>query len=210
MNDKIRIFIVEDHPIYSEGLQLILTLSNVNCEIVGQAANVGQAIDWLETHPEGLDLAILDYFFPDGNACNILKTLKKLSPQAKVLVITGEVERTEVRESIEGQVDGLISKDIQTSMLLKTITSIMNGKSCANAAMTSTFEDDDENMKALLTQRELEVVRLCVQGKNPKQIAKELNISSRTVERHKNNIFVKLGINSSAGLLKYAVLHGLI
>lgn len=210
INDKIRILIVEDHPIYCEGLQLILTLSNINCEIVGQAANVRQAINWLETRTDGLDLVILDYFFPDGNASNVLTTLKKLFPQAKVLVITGEIDRPEVKASVEGKVDGFISKDIQPAMLPKMITSIMNSGNHPNAAAASVLADDRPEEKSLLTQRELEVVRMCVQGKNPKQIAKELNISSRTVERHKNNIFGKLGVKSSSELLKYAVLNGLV
>ena len=95
-------------------------------------------------------------------------------------------------------------------MLPKMIMSIMNSGNRPNAIAASVLADDRLEEKSLLTQRELEVVRMCVQGKNPKQIAKELNISSRTVERHKNNIFGKLGVKSSSELLKYAVLNGLV
>ena len=73
--------------------------------------------------------------------------------------------------------------------------------------VNSTSEMDKE---PVFTQREMEIIKLCGQGKNTKQIADELFISHRTVERHKNNIFNKLGVNTTTDLMKYAVLRGLL
>lgn len=200
---KTRILIVEDHPIYLEGLQLILTFSQFDCEIVAQAANVKQAIDWLESHPEGVDLAILDYFLPDGNAIDVLNMLKRMCPKAKALVITGEVERPEVRKAVEGRVDGLISKDVQSVELLKTVASIMN-----DGIHSGNWSESKKNNG--LTRRETEIVRYSAQGKNTREIAEALGISPRTLESHKDSIYSKLGINTNAELIKYAVLNGLL
>lgn len=194
-----RIFLVEDHPIYREGLHLILSFSGIDCEIVAEACNVKQAVEWLDAHPQCVDLAILDYFLPDGTADKVIKAIRALSPKAKILVITGEVDRDEVRKNVKGKVDGFISKDVQSAELVKIVTSLMEGP---------TGNTPDKTLD--LTQREIEIIRLCGQGKNTREIAKELYISHRTVERHKNNICNKLGLKTSAELLKFAVLHGLL
>ena len=170
---------------------------------MAQAANVKQAIDWLEVHPEGIDLALLDYFLPDGNAIDVLNMLKRMCPKAKVLVITGEVERPEVRKAVEGRVDGLISKDVQSVELLKTVASIMN-----DGTHSGNWSESKKNNG--LTRRETEIVRYSTQGKNTREIAEALGISPRTVESHKDSIYSKLGINTNAELIKYAVLNGLL
>lgn len=195
----VRILLVEDHPIYREGLHLILSFSKLVCEIVAEASDVDHAVAWLDAHPNSIDLAILDYFLPDGTASEILDAMKVSCPASKVLVITGEVDRPEVKKAVEGRVDGFISKDIQSSELLGMVTSIVD--------VNSISEMDKE---PVFTQREMEIIKLCGQGKNTKQIADELFISHRTVERHKNNIFNKLGVNTTTDLMKYAVLRGLL
>lgn len=195
--------LVEDHPIYREGLHMILSFSKIDCEVVAEASNVRQAIDWLETHPEGIDLAILDYFLPDGTAIDVLRKVKKLNPNAKVLVITGEVDRIEVRATVSGLADGFISKDIQSAELINVINAIMRDRQVGHYALEN--EKGEE-----LTRRETDIIKRYAQGKNTRQIAQELDISVRTVETHKNNIYSKLDINSNAELIKYAILNGLL
>ncbi len=182
---------------------MILSFSKIDCEVVAEASNVRQAIDWLETHPEGIDLAILDYFLPDGTAIDVLRKVKKLNPNAKVLVITGEVDRIEVRATVSGLADGFISKDIQSAELINVINAIMRDRQVGHYALEN--EKGEE-----LTRRETDIIKRYAQGKNTRQIAQELDISVRTVETHKNNIYSKLDINSNAELIKYAILNGLL
>lgn len=204
----IKVLLVEDHPIYREGLHMILSFSSLKCEVVAEASNVRQTISWLEAHPESIDLAILDYFLPDGNAIDVLATVKSLNPKAKVLLITGEVDKAEVRQSVMDKVNGFISKDVQSSELIKIVTSIMEGSN--QCEPKKDVSSDEKSNKSELTQREIEIIKLCTQGMNIRQIANELHISHRTVERHKDNIYSKLGINSTTEMIKYAILNGLL
>ena len=203
---KTRILIVEDHPIYREGLRLSLTLSKLNCEVVAEARNVREAVEYIEKHPNGIDLAMLDFFLPDGNGHDIVKVLKTLCPQAKIMLITGEVDNPEVKKVSEENIDGIISKDVQSTELTSIVSDILNAghQDCCDADPDADSESTD------FTKRELEIIQLCVKGLNAKEMAEVLCISPRTVEHHKENIFKKSGCNSALELMKYAMQHGLV
>ena len=202
---KTRILIVEDHPIYREGLRLSLTLSKLNCEVVAEARNVREAIEYIERHHGGIDLAMLDFFLPDGNGHDIIKVLKALCPQAKIMLITGEVDNPEVKKASEENIAGIISKDVQSTELTAIVSDIIN------AGQNSCDSDPDADSESTdFTKRELEIIQLCVKGLNAKEMAETLCISPRTVEHHKEKIFRKSGCNSALELVKYAMQHGLV
>lgn len=203
---KTRILIAEDHPIYREGLRLSLTLSKLNCEVVAEARNVCEAVEYIERHPNGIDLAMLDFFLPDGNGHDIIKVLKALCPQAKIMLITGEVDNPEVKKVTEENIDGIISKDVQSTELTAIVSDIINvgHQDHCDSDPDTDFESTD------FTKRELEIIQLCVKGLNAKEMAETLCISPRTVEHHKEKIFRKSGCNSALELMKYAMQHGLV
>ena len=208
MNKPIRILIVEDHPIYREGLKISLSFSDLHCEVAATAASVKQAVEYIEGHPDGIDLVMLDFFLPDGNGRDVIEALKRHSPEAKVLVITSAVDSPEVTRLWNEGVDGIISKDVQSNEVSGIVTSVMNGQNQKEENPNDTPNPAIDSI--VLTRRETEIVRLCAQGKNTKQIARDLFISPRTVERHKENVFLKLGINSSTDLMKFAIKRGLV
>ena len=207
MKSKTRTLLVEDHPIFREGLRMALTFSEEEFEVVAQVRDVRQAVDYIKSHPDGIDLAVLDYFLPDGNASDVLASLKSFSPQAKVLIVTGDVDHPNVKQLVSEGVAGIIGKNVQSAELVQLITSIMNGN---NVSYMGFQRQSDRVSDIGLTQREVEIIHLMAQGKDTKEIAAALFISPKTVYRHRENIFLKTGSNSTVELLRYSIKNGLL
>ena len=208
MERKTRILLVEDHPIFREGLHMALSFADTGFEVVAQARDVRQAVDFIQSHPDGVDVAILDYFLPDGNAGNVLDSLKSFSPRAKALVVTGDVDHPNVRKLAGTQsVAGVISKNVQSVELVQLITAIMKGERVGASGVPS---QTDWVSETGLTQREVEIIHLFAQGKDAKEIADALFISPKTVYRHRENIFLKTGTTSTVELLRYAIKNGVL
>ena len=183
--DKIRILLVEDHPLYRVGLHMALSYSGLACVLKSEAENVAQALDFLQHHSDEVDLILLDYFLPDGTGMDVLKVAKQRFPRIKVLLVSGEDNNPELDAMIHEGLNGFVSKDVTPQGLATVITSVFAGKDY--------FGHDSEELSSegvqkneSLTQRELDIIRLCALGKTSKEIADELFISARTVESHKN------------------------
>mgnify|MGYP002859161653 FL=1 len=200
--------LVEDHPIYREGLQLALSFSGINCTVVASVANLQQAEAYIEANPAGIDLVMLDFFLPDGVGSDLIEVIKSRCPQAKVLVVTSATELPEVGQLMGEGVSGIISKEVQSSDVADIVLSVMRGNLYFDRNLS--FGPLAADGSSELTQREMEIVRFCAQGKSAREIANALSISRRTAEHHKENIYNKLGINSSSELLKFAIQKGLI
>ena len=116
-NKPIRILLVEDHPIYREGLQLALSFSGIDCIVVASTANVQEAVSFIESHPEGIDLVMLDFFLPDGNGNDVIEALKKHGSNVKVLVVTSATDAPEVVRLAGQGIHGVIGKEVESSDL---------------------------------------------------------------------------------------------
>ena len=207
--DKIKILLVEDHPLYRVGLHMALSYSGLACVLKSEAENVAQALDYLQHHSDEVDLILLDYFLPDGTGMDVLKVAKQRFPRIKVLLVSGEDNNPELDAMIQAGLNGFVSKDVTPQGLATVITSVFAGKDY--------FGHDSEELSSegaqkneSLTQRELDIIRLCALGKTSKEIADELFISARTVESHKNKIFNKIGCDSTTEMVNYAFLNGLV
>ena len=209
MEKPVRILIVEDHPIYREGMKLALSFSELKCTVMAALTSMKEAIEFIESHPNELDLVLLDYFLPDGSGLDVIKFIKQRCPEVKVLVVTSAVDAPEVVSLWNEGISGVISKDVQAEEVSGIVKSIMKGE--------NRFDSTDPNRKNTsfnddfgLTKREMEILKLCIKGRTSKQIALDLFISSRTVEHHKLNIYNKLGVKTSSDLLKIAFQKGLL
>ena len=204
-NPKIGILMVEDHPLYRVGLRMALSYSGLDCVLKAEAENVAQALDYLHQHSDEVDLILLDYFLPDGTGMDVLKEAKRMFPDIKVLLVSGEDNNPELDAMINAGLNGFVSKDVTPQGLATVITSIFEGKDFFGHASEEVAQKSES-----LTQRELDIIRLCALGKTSKEIADELFISARTVESHKNKIFNKLGCDSTTEMVNYAFLNGLV
>lgn len=209
--DKIRILLVEDHPLYRVGLHMALSYSGLDCVLKSESENVAQALDYLQQHSDEVDLILLDYFLPDGTGMDVLKVAKQRFPKIKVLLVSGEDNNPELDAMIQAGLNGFVSKDVTPQGLATVISSIFDGKDYFVQDSDPHHIEGTNYMKNdNLTQRELDIIRLCALGKTSKEIADELFISARTVESHKNKIFNKLGCNSTTEMVNYAFLNGLV
>lgn len=196
---KINIMIVDDHPIYRVGLKMSLRYSGVAGTVVAEAENVMQATEYLKGHGSDLDLLMLDFFLTDGTAYDVLDAVKTYCRGVKVLLISGEVLPATVMRQVEGRIDGFIGKTVKPDEMRQRIETLFGASSGL----------DMENNSDELSEREIEVIKLCAKGLTAREIGEKLHIGKRTVETHKERIFLKLGLKSTKELINYAVRHGL-
>ena len=207
--EKIKILLVEDHPLYRVGLRMALSYSGLQCELKAEAENVKQAETYLEQHPDEVDLVLLDYFLPDGTGHDVLRSAKHICPDVKVLLVSGEDDNPELPSMMDDGLNGFVSKDITPQGLSMVISSIFQGKDFFDKEIMGTRQGGKAASKAeALSPREIEIIRLCALGKSARQIADELYISARTVESHKEKIFNKIGCDSTTEMVNYAFLNG--
>jgi len=205
---KIRILLVEDHPLYRVGLRMALSYSGLDCVVIAEAENASQAVKFIEQHPDEIDLILLDYYLPDGTGMEVLKTSKSTCPKVKVLLVSGEDNIPDMDALVGAGLNGFVSKDITPQGLSTVIMSVFGGNGFFDH--DSSFDHDELPKGEALTDREIEIIRLCALGKTSKQIADELFISARTVEAHKNKIFHKIGCDTTTEMVNYAFLNGLV
>lgn len=200
----IRILLVEDHPLFRVGIRLSLNYSGLSSLVVAEADDVKSAKSYLEQHADEVDLILLDYFLPDGTGIDVIHHARALCPMTKIVLISGEIENEDLVADTQGLVDGYLGKDVDPETL----------KAKLNALFGINGEDEAKRYrvraKADLSAREIEIIQLCANGMSAQQIADRLCLSRRTVEVHKSHIFEKLDLNTTADLVKYAYVAGLV
>ncbi len=210
-----RILIAEDHALVRAGLKNLLINSGI-------AAQVEEARDGRDAviKAKGFDpdLFILDYEMPSYNAiyaCNIITVKWPCKP---ILIVSMYQTPEYVMEAYHAGVEGIIYKEAPAEDLIKAIQTIVNGKtwfkgSVAEIIAESLSGDGEEQKKNTwhkLTNRELELLKYFINGLNSEETAQRLNISKRTVDVHKNNMFKKLGVNSTPKLISCAIQHQIV
>ncbi|MFH1729949.1 MAG: response regulator transcription factor [Pseudomonadota bacterium] len=213
--NKTKIIIVDDHAILRAGVKKLVE-QEASFEVVGEAGSANELYAILEN--TSCDLIILDLSLPEISGLEIISRLKKSHPKIKILVLTMHKDSMHFKHSIAKGAAGFILKDDAFEQLLFAIKTIQKGKKFISPSVSNIFMDnyiktidEAENTNIeILTNREKEVLKNIAKGLANKDIAKTLNISVRTVEFHRLNLSKKLGIKTSAGLVKYAISKGII
>ena len=210
----IRILIADDHGLIRAGLRALL-------EDVPDMKVVGEAGDGLvvlrlaaELQP---DIVLMDISMPGLNGIEATRRLGEISPQARVLALTVHEEEGMLREMIRAGAYGYIIKRAVESELINAIHVIAQGNMYIDPTMTKALLKDisphaapENPTRETLTPREMDVLRLLAHGYTNRQIADELNISTRTVEGHRSNLVSKLGFSGRVELMNYAEELGLL
>ncbi len=208
----LKVIIAEDHSIFVEGLKKALHDSfGENIQILSIVSNGDKLIDELSLHKP--DLLFLDLNLPGSDGLDLIQPIHKLMPDMRIMVLTIYQDTKLVREAFKSGVDGYILKSCKTEEILRGIEDVMAGKTFMgegvavtdrpNASKPSeTIYQDSFMKKYNLTNREMEILKLISNAMTNKQISEELYISDQTVGVHRKNIMRKLGVNSSAGLVK--------
>ena len=214
MDDKISIFIVDDHPVIRESLSEFFTAKKL-FHVLGSSANTTDAMDAIGANPP--DILILDIEIPGENAFEFARKLRGLGGKTKVLFFTAFLSDAYILEASSLTVFGYLTKTVSLDELAQGVLALAKGKHVFSKDVQSKFPEGtssftNKNPKvrlSTLTQREREVLKFIASDMTGKEIANKLGISSRTVDRHKANIMDKLAIHSQVGLTRFAVAEGL-
>lgn len=202
----IRVALVDDHSLVRDGIKALLSVMET-LEVVGEAENGADAIDMIgRCQP---DLVLVDIGLKDMNGLELTRLLRNRYPTLKVLVLSMYDNHEYVSESVRAGASGYVLKNSPSREIIAAIDAIANGGSFYSAEIAQRLIAD-KNTDNELTPRESQVLYKMAQGLNNKEMARELDISVRTVETHRLSIRRKLNIDKPAALVKYAIDHGII
>jgi len=216
MGEKVRIVIAEDHTILREGLRSLLS-SNAQFEIVAEAGDGREAIRHAKKYKP--DLILTDLSMPRMNGMEAIKEIKRESPTTKVLVLTVHRAEEYILATFRAGADGYVLKDSTHSELLMAVKKVLGGAHYISPEISEkVIEGYIEGKKSLksrtswetLTQREREILKLIAEGYRNKEIAEDLCISVKTVEKHRANLMEKLDLHSIQALTTFAIERGLV
>ncbi len=211
---KIKVILVDDHNIVRDGLKILL-MNLPDIEVIGEVATGADLFDLLKLKIP--NVLLMDILLPKMSGIAITEKIRREFPDIKVIMLTASINDESIIDSFKAGALGYLSKSIQREELIEAIIEVNSGKEYLAKAISDTVLDNYKKAKDRtinqhyeITTRELQIIELFTEGLSYKEIADKLNISVRTVESHKNNIFEKLEINSIADLVKYAIRHGII
>ncbi len=204
--DKIKIFLVDDHKIFVEGVANIL-LDQLDLDITGFTHDGESAIQFLRKNP--VDIVLTDIQMPGMSGIELTQKIKEELPHIKVIALSMFDKKEIINELISSGAEGYLLKDIEKSELLKAIRTVASGEYYYSSSIAGVLMQNIKE-KDLLTRREKEIVKLIAEENTNSIIAEKLFISEHTVESHRKNIFRKTKSKSIVGLIKYAYENKLV
>ncbi|MFZ9980890.1 MAG: response regulator [Cyclobacteriaceae bacterium] len=199
----IRLVIVDDHLIVSEGVQQLLSTEFF---VAGIFDVPQKALEFVRSHP--VDMLVVDYKMPQMNGIEFFLKCRESKPEIRGIMLSMVDEVGLVKRCLKAGFQGFLLKNVDKTELSTAIRKIMQGHTYVSAEFTHRLLEPEE--AGLFTERERQVLRLIVKEKTNRQIADELNISERTVETYRKNLFRKANTNNVVGLVKFAIAGNLI
>jgi DNA-binding NarL/FixJ family response regulator len=213
---KISVLLVDDHTVVRQGLRALLH-SEEDIEVVGEADNGRTAVMMARKTP--VDVVVMDVAMPLLNGLEATRQILRSNPSTKVLVLTSYGDDECVHQLMQAGASGYLIKQTAANDLLKAIREVQRGNAYFSPAIAKRLRDQcreaftsgqSARKAGDLTSREAEVLQLIAEGFSNKQIASELCISIKTVEKHRQQVMNKLNIHDVAGLTRYAISKGMV
>ena len=212
MSNTIKILIVDDHQIVRDGLVSLLS-DSPDIEIIGEASGYTKLIELLKNNIP--DVIVMDISMPEKSGIEISEIISSDYPEIKILVLSMYINEDFIINALKAGAKGYLPKNTTKKELLEAIHTIYNGeeyfsKPISDIIMKSYVKkikeaEDISQKDNALSSREIEILRLFVEGFTNAEIADKLFISQRTVESHKNHIMHKMGFKSTVDMVKYAI-----
>jgi len=213
---KTRILLADDHALVRAGFRALLEKQD-DLEVVGEAADGQEALQKVvELRP---DVVVMDIAMPGMDGVEATKRIKSQYPDIHILALTMLEDERYFFQIVQAGASGFIIKGVLPDELLSAVRSVAEGKIYLYSSLAKTLVGEYLSQADLdgaaaaangLTDREQQILRLIAQEHTGKEIAKQLQISSRTVDRHRDNLMAKLNLHSRVALVKYAIRKGLI
>ncbi len=214
---SITVLLAEDHTVVREGLlKLLETESDI--KVIGEACTGREAVDM--TRKLRPDVIIMDIAMPYLNGMEATRQIRRFMPDAKVIILSAHSDDAYVEKMIEFGAAGYLIKQTSAQLLSEAIREVQKGNKYFSPTISGRISK--RRLKSLdlkgvpnakninLTLREMEVLQQIAEGAANKQIADELGISIKTVEKHRDHLMQKLDIHDTAGLTRYAIATGII
>lgn len=211
----IKVYIIEDHEMYVEGLALLLK-KQPDIAVAGTAAN-GSTL--LQNLPQlDADILLLDVHLPDTGEEDLLKQIRGIKPGQKIIYLTLMRGTRYVHKLLRHNIQGYILKNAPFEELLAAIRTVYNGGTYFSKEIDVLSQDDfratltveETKVADILSKREIEILTLICKEFSNIEIAEKLFLSVSTIETHRKNIIARLGVNNTVGLVRFALKNKLI
>lgn len=193
----IRVLIADDHPIVVEGIRNLLS-SAIGIDVIGTAASGEQALEMIKS--KSPDVLLLDMELPDQSGVDVVRKLVELDYEGSILVLSSHDDRAYISQMLSLGASGYLIKDEVVKTIVDAVRGVARGEkgwvSRTVAGKLSSMMQEGKDAGKELTNRELEVLRLVVDGRTSAEIALRLGISCKTVEKHLEKIFKKMNVSS--------------
>ncbi len=214
---KISVLLVEDHLVVRESLSKLLETEG-RCSVVGHARTGREAVDLAaKLRP---DVILMDIALPVLNGFGATRQILAANPAAKVLVLSAHSEHVFVERMTAAGAVGFLEKQNSAASVIRAIHEVAHGRtffSPAVAKRMAAIHNQSRDRQGVpktagvqLTPRQAQVLQLVAEGQSNKEAAASLGISSKTVEKHRQELMHKLNLHDTAGLTRYAMVHGFI
>ncbi len=209
----IHVFIIDDHKMVIEGLQLILQ-SCKDIHVLGYALSGKEGIEAIQE--KKTDVVLLDVNMPDLNGIETCKLLLKQNSELKIIAISMHKEGSLIKMMLKNGAKGYVLKNAGQDEVIEAIKTVYAGNTYLDETVSQIIlnsalgaKDKTQNPFPTLSRREKEVLKLILEERTTQEIAKNLFISFGTVETHRRNMMVKLGARNTAGLVRIAIEYDL-
>jgi DNA-binding NarL/FixJ family response regulator len=217
MKSKISILIAEDHALLRSGIRTLLD-REPDMQVIGEAATGEAAVQFVRERMP--DVVLMDLNMPGRGGLAAIAEIVQLSAAIKILVVTMHKTDEYIYETLRSGVVGYILKESAHDELVDAIRRVLEGKIYVSPEVSQAVishmvsaprnSEPERNPLGKLSERELEVFRLVAEGYANKQVARQLNLSVKTVEKHRSNVMRKLNLRNAANLVSFAISVGLI
>ena len=207
----ITVVLADDHQLLREGLLRLLS-AEVDLEVVDQASNGHEVLEALRRH--AADVLVTDLSMPGMPAMDLIKRVKAEFPSVAILVLTMHAEEPYALRAFRSGANGYLTKDVAGEQLVGAIRKVASGGAYVSPGLAEKLAIGLRELQGTprheqLSNREFEVYRLIVSGRRLTDIADELHLSIKTISTHKARIMEKLGVDSTASLVRYGMEHRL-
>jgi DNA-binding NarL/FixJ family response regulator len=214
---KITVLLADDHTVVRQGLRVLLEAEH-DIKVVAEAENGRQAVQLAKRHKP--DVVVMDVAMPLLNGLEATRQITKDAPHSKVLILSSYSDDEYVQELTEQGATGYLIKQSAANDLLKAVREAQKGNAFFSPSISKRLLEHcrdalirgptNKKRGRRLTSREAEVLQLIAEGHANKQIASELSISIKTVEKHRQQVMNKLNIHDVAGLTRHAISKGIV
>ena len=210
-NRQIRVLLVDDHDLVLQGLKRILEFAVPEIKMICKASSGKEALSLIDIQP--FELFLLDVELPDISGIDLIASIRKKQPKARIMVNTMHEEIWFVRSLLQCNPDAILFKSIDSRQVIDAVHAVLQGKKyfCPYVErVRMQLRSQEKSRKNELTLCELDVLKLLSEGKSTQEIAQELCVSANTVDTHRRHLMEKLDARNVVDLVVIAISKGII